>query len=251
VAALDARRIAVAVLERSGGQLLLRPRPVRVGVGRTLDFAADRGRLVDRLVRSGYIRDPKVREAFLAVPREAFLDPSEQADAYHDTPLSIGHGQTISAPSMIAIMLEEARLGSGERVLEVGTGSGYHAALLAALVGPANVVSIERLEVLAERARSNLAAVGFGEVAVVVGDGSLGHPDRAPYDCVMATAAAPRIPDPWASQLSPTGRIVAPIGPRHGQVLVVATRRPDGSLDAREGTPCAFVPLVGAKAWPG
>jgi protein-L-isoaspartate(D-aspartate) O-methyltransferase len=220
-------------------------------VGRAIDFAADRARLVDRLVRSGYIHDPRVREAFLAVPREAFLDSSERADAYHDTPLPIGQGQTISAPSMIAIMLEEARLRPGERVLEIGTGSGYHAALLAVLVGRANVVSIERLEDLARSARTNLASAGFGEVAVVVGDGSLGHPERGPYDCIMATAAAPRIPDPWAAQLSPGGRIIVPIGPRHGQVLVVATRTADGGLDVREGTPCAFVPLVGAQAWPG
>jgi protein-L-isoaspartate(D-aspartate) O-methyltransferase len=206
--------------------------------------------MVDRLVRSGSIQELRVREAFLTVPREAFLPPEERADAYHDTPLSIGHNQTISAPSMIAIMLEEARLRPGERVLEIGTGSGYHVALLAFLVGPRNVVSIERLEALAERARSNLASVGLGEVTVVVGDGSLGYPDRAPYDGIMATAAAPRIPDPWAAQLSSRGRIVAPVGPRHGQVLVVATKRADGRLETREGTPCAFVPLVGAQAWP-
>lgn len=206
--------------------------------------------MVDRLVRSGYVRDPRVRAAFLAVPREAFLPADERADAYHDTPLSIGHNQTISAPSMIAIMLEEARLQPGERVLEIGTGSGYHAALLATLVGPENVVSIERLDALAERARVHLASVGFGAVTVVVGDGSLGFPDRGPYDCIMATAAAPRIPQPWAAQLSSRGRIVAPIGPRHGQVLMIATKGPEGSLDIREGTPCAFVPLVGAEAWP-
>jgi len=206
--------------------------------------------MVDRLVRSGYVRDPRVRAAFLAVPREAFLPADERADAYHDTPLSIGHNQTISAPSMIAIMLEEARLQPGERVLEIGTGSGYHAALLATLVGPENVVSIERLDALAERACVHLASVGFGAATVVVGDGSLGFPDRGPYDCIMATAAAPRIPQPWAAQLSSRGRIVAPIGPRHGQVLMIATKGPEGSLDIREGTPCAFVPLVGAEAWP-
>jgi protein-L-isoaspartate(D-aspartate) O-methyltransferase len=206
--------------------------------------------MVDRFVRSGTIRDGAVREAFLKVSREAFLPAGERGDAYDDTPLPIGEGQTISAPSMIAIMLEEARLRPGERVLEIGTGSGYHAALLGALVGPRNVVSIERVEALAARARSNLDSSGFGDVTVVVGDGSLGYPEGAPYDCIMATAAAPRIPERWAEQLSPRGRILAPIGPRHGQVLVVATRRADATLDIREGTPCAFVPLVGAQAWP-
>ncbi len=220
-------------------------------MGRGFDFVAERSRMVDRLVRSGYIKDPTIRAAFLAVPREAFVRPEDRTAAYQDVPLPIGFGQTISAPSMIAIMLEEARLKPGERVLEIGTGSGYHAALLASLVGPMNAVSIERNPSLAEWGRSNLAAAGFADVAVIVGDGSLGHPDRAPYDYIIATAGAPRIPEAWPLQLSPHGRIVAPIGPSpHGQVLIVATRRPDGTLEVREGTPCAFVPLVGAQAWP-
>jgi len=152
---------------------------------------------------------------------------------------------------MIAIMLEEARLTPEERVLEIGTGSGYHAALLASLVGAKNVVTIERKPSLAEWGRSNLAVSGFGDVTVVVGDGSMGHPDRAPYDCIIATAGAPRIPAAWPLQLRPHGRIVAPIGSSpHGQVLVGATRGPNGTLEIREGTPCAFVPLVGAQAWP-
>ena len=220
-------------------------------MGRGVDFPAERVRMVDRLVRSGYLKDAAVRAAFLAVPREAFVRPEDRSAAYQDVPLPIGSGQTISAPSMIAIMLEEARLKPGERVLEIGTGSGYHAALLASLVGPRNVVTMERNRSLAEWGRSNLAAVGFADVTVVVGDGSLGHPDRAPYDCIIATAGAPRIPPAWPVQLAPDGRIVAPIGSSpHGQVLVVAARRSDGTLEVREGTPCAFVPLVGAQAWP-
>ncbi len=143
--------------------------------------------MVDRLVASGYIRDPRVRDAFLAVPREAFVRPEDRNDAYADVPLPIGLGQTISAPSMIAIMLEEARLQRGERVLEIGTGSGYHAALLARIVGPENVVTIERLPDVAEWGRSNLARVGLAGVTVVVcpahpgimaGPARAGRPDR-------------------------------------------------------------------------
>src|SRR5438876_227548 len=195
--------------------------------------------------------DAAARRALLAAPREAFLRREDRAAAYPDVPLPIGSAHTLFAPSMIAIMLKKARLKPGERVLEIGTGSGYHAALLASLVGPRNVVTMERNRSLAEWGRSNLAAVGFADVTVVVGDGSLGHPDRAPYDCIIATAGAPRIPPAWPVQLAPDGRIVAPIGSSpHGQVLVVATRRSDGTLEVREGTPCAFVPLVGAQAWP-
>ncbi len=212
----------------------------------------ERVRLVASLVRGGDIRTEAVRQAFLRVPREEFVRPEDRRDAYADTPLPIGEGQTISAPSMIAIMLEEADLRPGERVLEVGTGSGYHAALLAALVGAEHVVSIERLPALAAWGRRNLDRAGFPAVRVVTGDGSLGCPEHAPYACIMATAGAPRIPAAWPGQLSEHGRIVAPIGDsRYGQELLVACRRADGSLDVRRGTLCAFVPLVGEQAWPG
>src|SRR5437879_8521419 len=145
-------------------------------MGRGDDFLAERVRMVDRLVRSGYLKDSAVRATFLAVPREAFVRPEDRSAAYQDVPLPIGSGQTISAPSMIAIMLEEARLKPGERVLEIGTGSGYHAALLAFLVGPRNVVTMERNRSLAEWGRSNLAAVGFADVRVVAGGGGRWHP---------------------------------------------------------------------------
>ncbi len=210
-----------------------------------------RVRLVASLVRGGEIRTAAVREAFLRVPREEFVRPEDRRDAYDDMPLPIGEGQTISAPSMIAIMLEEADLRPGERVLEVGTGSGYHAALLAALVGAENVVSIERLPGLAAWGRRNLDRAGFAAVTVITGDGSLGCPERAPYDAILGTAGAPQLPPAWPRQLTDRGRIVAPVGlSRTFQDLLVARRRPDGGLDLRRGTPCAFVPLVGREAWP-
>ena len=210
-----------------------------------------RARLVASLVRYREIRSGPVRDAFLRVPREDFVRPEDRRDAYADTPLPIGEDQTISAPSMVAIMLEEAALQRGERVLEVGTGSGYHAALLATLVGPENVVSVERIPALAAWGRKNLDLAGFAAVTVITGDGSLGYTERAPYDCILATAGAPRIPAAWPPQLSDRGRIVAPVGDsRYAQDLIVASRRPDGGLDLRRGTPCAFVPLVGEQAWP-
>src|SRR5438132_13671305 len=134
-----------------------------------VDFAAERTRMVEQLIRSRYVQDSRVRDAFLAVPREAFVRPEDADAAYDDVPLPIGRGQTISAPSMIAIMLEEARLAAGDRVLEIGTGSGYHAALLAHMLGPQQVVSIERISRLAEWARSNLARAGLSGATGAVG----------------------------------------------------------------------------------
>ena len=215
-----------------------------------VDFEGRRRTLVAALERAGYVHSPAVHRAFLGVPREQFLTADLWSDAYDDSPLPIGAGQTISAPSMIAIMLEEARLVAGASVLEVGTGSGYNAALLAAIVGPRTIVSVERIPELAEFGRENLQRTGFGGVEVVVGDGTLGYPPRAPYDCIMATAGAPAIPRPWKEQTKVGGRIVAPIGrSTFNQVLVIATRAAGDRWDVREGTACAFVPLVGAEGW--
>jgi protein-L-isoaspartate(D-aspartate) O-methyltransferase len=149
-------------------------------------------------------------------------------------------------------MLEEASLRPGERVLEVGTGSGYHAALVACVVGAGTVVTIERLPALAAWGHANLRRAGFGDVTVVTGDGSLGYPPRAPYECILATAGAPQLPPSWAAQLTDQGRILAPVGSsRFYQDLLIARRRPDGGLEVRRSTACAFVPLIGEQAWSG
>ena len=213
------------------------------------NWEQERRDLVERLEKWGYITSPAVRTAFLKVPRERFVPEDVRRSAYEDVPLPIGHGQTISAPSMIAIMLEEAALKPGEGVLEIGTGSGYNAALLAEIVGPDRVVSVERWPELAEVGRANLAATGH-HVEVVVGDGTKGYPPRAPYDCVIATAGAPKVPRSWMDQTKVAGRIVAPIGRSHlSQTLVTAQRVSESKWDYKEGTPCAFVPLIGAEGW--
>jgi protein-L-isoaspartate(D-aspartate) O-methyltransferase len=213
------------------------------------DFLKEREGMVRDLVRDGFVRSPAGERAFRAVPRELFVPPDVRRDAYADTPLPIPLGQTISAPSMIAIMLEEADLAEGLKVLDVGTGSGYNAALLAAIAGPANVVSIERHPDLAAFARENLAAAGV-PVRVVVGDGSLGHPPEAPYDRIVVTAGAPRIAKAWVEQTKVGGRIVAPVGrSTFSQTLVIATKVADGKVSTRHGTACAFVPLVGRDGW--
>lgn len=209
----------------------------------------ERRELVSALEGAGYIRRPEVRDAFLRVSRERFVPEDVRTSAYADVPLPIGYGQTISAPSMIAIMLEEAALARGEKVLEVGTGSGYTAALLAEIVGPESVVSIERLVELEPFGRENLHAAGYS-VRVVLGDGTLGFPPAAPYDCILATAGAPKIPKAWMEQTKVGGRIVAPVGrSRLSQVLVTARRVGPEKWDITEGTPCAFVPLVGEQGW--
>jgi len=213
------------------------------------DWERERQGLVHKLLEWEYVKSPAVKAAFLRVPRERFIPEDLRGSAYDDAPLPIGHGQTISAPSMIAIMLEEAELKPGEHVLEIGAGCGYNAALLADIVGQDRVVSVERIPELAETARANLTACGY-RVEVVVGDGSMGHPPKAPYDCVIATAGAPRIPKAWKEQTTVGGRVVAPVGgSRLNQVLVTARRLSESKWDIREGTACAFVPLIGTEGW--
>ncbi len=212
-------------------------------------WVQERRELVARLERARYIITSAVRAAFLRVPRERFVPEDVRSSAYEDVPLPIGHGQTISAPSMIAIMLEEATLGPGEKVLEVGTGSGYTTALLAEIVGPGNVISIERLRELEPFGRENLRSAGYA-VQVVLGDGTRGYPPDAPYDCILATAGAPRMPKAWMDQTKVGGRVVAPIGrSRLSQILVTARRVTADNWEFKEGTPCAFVPLVGEEGW--
>lgn len=210
-----------------------------------MDFAAERRGMVRRLEEEGHVRSPAVARAMSEVPRELFLDARYRSQAYEDHPMPIGQEQTMSAPHMVAIMCESLQLAPGLRVLEVGTGSGYHAAVTAHAVRPGGrVYTVERMPELAARARENLRAAQTRDVDVVVGDGSRGHAEAAPFDRIYLTCAAPRTPPPLLDQLAENGILLAPIG-RHRSELV-RTRRSRGSYASEDLGACAFVPLVGA-----
>ena len=196
--------------------------------------------------RAGYVKTEAVGRAMLAVERELYVPESMRHAAYADHPLDIGLGQTISAPHMVAIMVEAMRAKEGQRVLEVGGGSGYHAAVMAHVVGPTgHVYSVERLEPLAERARASLEASGLSDrVTVLVGDGSCGWHEHAPYDRISVACGAPEVPEPMLEDLEDGGMLLIPVGGGYVQELVRITR--DGDRFRREGLGgCVFVPLVG------
>lgn len=202
--------------------------------------------MVDEQLRRRGIADERVLTAMARVPREHFVPEDYRDRAYDDAALPIGDGQTISQPYMVARICEALSVRAGERVLDVGTGSGYQAAVLAEL--GADVHTIERLAGLADRARSALAAAGYERVHVHVGDGSLGLPDQAPFGAIAVAAAAPGIPPSLYDQLEPGGRLVVPVGGRYGQELQLAVRSPEGPAVVRS-VPCRFVPLVGAEGF--
>lgn len=205
-----------------------------------------RGRMVERLMEAG-VRDARVLAALESIPRHWLVPEALQAQAYKDNALPIGGGQTISAPSTVAAMSEALGLRGDECVLEIGTGSGYQAAVLGALAE--RVVSIERLPRLAAAARRALDRLGVGNVVVHLGDGTLGRPNDAPYDAIVITAGAPAVPEPLLAQLAPGGRLVAPIGPREGQRLVRIDRDADGRFRREALGACRFVDLVGRHGW--
>jgi protein-L-isoaspartate(D-aspartate) O-methyltransferase len=210
------------------------------------DFEAERRAMVADQLKARGIADQRVLDAMARVPRELFVDERDAELAYADMPLRIGFGQTISQPYMVALMCQEADVDAGERVLDIGTGSGYQAAVFAEL--GADVHSIERIPELAETARRNLARAGYDAVTVHVGDGSLGLPEHAPFDAVAVAAAAPEAPSSLYEQLAPGGRLVVPVGGPEGQRLEVVTRSEEGPAVTRS-VPCRFVPLVGAEGY--
>jgi protein-L-isoaspartate(D-aspartate) O-methyltransferase len=210
------------------------------------EYAADRAKMVRNQIEARGVHDPRVLAAMRAVPRHRFVPAYQIASAYRDSPLPIGEGQTISQPYIVALMSEMLELTGDEKVLEIGTGSGYQAAILGQLA--AEVISVERFESLAQEARARLQELGYHNVRVDVGDGSLGWPPDAPYDAIIVTAASPELPPPLEDQLAEGGRLVAPVGPRWTQHLVRVRRR-KGKLHREKTIGVAFVPLIGTHGW--
>lgn len=215
-------------------------------------FEEKREELVQRLKKSGYIESPEILEAFRKVPREQFVPSKFRGEAYADRPLSIGEGQTISAPSMIAIMLEVLKAEKGQKILEIGTGSGYNAALLAEIVGSeGKIYSIERLEKIANSGRNNLEKTGYEDIVqVIVSDGTLGYGKEAPYDRIIITACAPKVPDPLVDQLKIGGILSGPVGSHYrAQTLLEVEKMEGDETEINRHGSCAFVPLVGEEGW--
>ena len=218
--------------------------------GSTTDSAAfqsARKDMVDRQLRKRDIRSPRVLEAMSSVPRHLFVPPEHMDDAYTDSPLPIGAGQTISQPYMVAAMAEALLLEGSEKVLEIGAGSGYQAAVLSLLAR--EVIAVESQPLLAASARIRLAKLGYNNVHVQTGDGSLGWPPDAPYDAILVTAGAPYVPAPLVEQLAEAGRLVIPVGPANQQELLRVVKR-EGKTTRESLFACRFVPLLGRHGWP-
>ena len=204
--------------------------------------------MVERQIAGRGLRDPDILRAFREVPREVFVPDASPEEAYGDHPLPIPAGQTISQPYIVAAMIREARVRRGSRVLEIGAGSGYAAAVIGRIA--AEVVAVERHRALVDLARQRMDALGYGNVAVVEGDGTLGWPERAPYDSILVAAAGSHVPQPLVDQLAPHGCIVMPLGEQGGvQQMVRATLRGDGSTAIEELAKVRFVPLIGEGGW--
>jgi protein-L-isoaspartate(D-aspartate) O-methyltransferase len=234
--------------------IMLKRNPCTFLNGATLE-KTDWEKLIESLTRQGVLHTPRVIEAMRAVPRTRFLPPDSQSYSATDTPLPIGYGQTISAPHMVAIMNEALELETGQKILEVGAGSGWHAATVAEIIAPeeaprsewGHVYTAEINQSLADTARKNIMNVGYSDrVTIIVGDGSKGYPEKAPYDRIFVAAAAPDIPKPLIDQLKPGGIMLIPVGsPSLFQTLLKVTKGTDGKLNEESLGGVAFVPLIG------
>jgi protein-L-isoaspartate(D-aspartate) O-methyltransferase len=214
---------------------------------RNTKLAKERKKLLGGLSRA--IRSKRVLQAMERVPREQFVPPEHRDMAYLDVALTIGEGQTISQPYIVAMMTESLRLQSRDRVLEVGTGSGYQAAILAELIPESYLVTVELVPILRERARRVLSGLGYANIVVEPAGETLGCPERGPYDAIVVTAAAPSLPPSLLEQLAPGGRMVLPVGSLEQQELVQVLRTGEG-ISIRMLGPCRFVPLLGPEGFP-
>lgn len=210
------------------------------------DFKRLRDLMVDTQLILRGIKDERVLSAMRKVPRHLFVDDYMQHNAYDDMALPIGDEQTISQPYMVAIMTELLELKGDEKVLEIGTGSGYQAAILAEL--SMEVFTIERKALLAKKAEERFQALGYGNVHVITGDGTLGLSEKSPFDRILITAGSPKIPEPLIEQLSDGGIIIAPVGIRFSQQLLIV-KKSKGALSEQLHVPCVFVPLIGEYGW--
>jgi protein-L-isoaspartate(D-aspartate) O-methyltransferase len=211
-----------------------------------MDVRAQREQMVKTQLIARGIGDAKVLDAMRRVPRHLFIESASQPDAYEDMALPIGEGQTISQPYMVAKMTELLELKGDEKVLEIGTGSGYQAAVLAELAR--EVYTIERVPSLAEKAIERFRSLHYSRIHVKIGDGTLGWPEESPFDRIVITAASPKIPDPLITQLSADGILLAPVGSRYSQELL-KLRKTAGGTHEEYHTPCVFVPLLGEHGW--
>ena len=212
------------------------------------DFGELREQMVERQIAARGIRGPALLAALRQVPRELFVSADYGRQAYGDHPLPIEAGQTISQPYIVALMIEAAGIGPGDRVLEVGAGSGYAAAVIGRIAG--EVIAIERKPELVAVARERMARLGYSNVTIVEGDGTRGWPDGAPYDAILAAASGSHVPQPLIDQLAPGGRLVMPVGSRAwSQQLVKLTKHPDGEIERENLGEVRFVPLIGEEGW--
>lgn len=211
------------------------------------DYSIARRNMVDRQLKARGIKDPRVLAAVGQIPRHLFVEDAFASQAYGDFPLPIGEKQTISQPYMVGLMSEALQLTGKEKVLEIGTGSGYQAAVLAKLAG--RVFSVERIPALARRARRILDSIGCGSVNIKVTDGTLGWEEEAPFDAIVVTAGAPSVPDCYLRQLAIGGRLVIPVGDMGVQVLKRITRTGENNFAEEQLVDCRFVPLLGKLGW--